>query len=331
LATEILISDLIVLAKKQILYLARRKWAILFASLVSGLMSVSLFLLIEKKYKAEITLINENDSQNKLGSYSSIAELVGVDVGTSTTNSFKGDNILDLLKSRRMIETVLESNYQLNTTFLEAYLMNHSIKYHGKLSPTDSSFKRIRLRDSLYNLVSDRIIKKQISTRKIDKKTDLLKVEFEDIDENYAFSFLNRLVANTQAFYTDYKTKKTKENVDIFQSQLDSVKLLLFKSIDAIAQKQDDALNINKAKAKIPAQQKQIQQQANAALYVELVKNLELSKISLLKEKPFIQIIDVSKQPLQSNKLSWSISFILGFALGLIFISIVFIYQNLQL
>lgn len=329
MGTEILISDLIVLAKKHLLYLIKNIWIILIVSVIGGTIAIGLYFFVEKNYKSEITLINENDSQNKLGSYSSLADLVGIDLEASTTNSFKGDNILDLLRSQRMIETVLRSNYQENTTFIETYLNNHSIKFNRDALFSNSNI-HLRYQDSLYTLVATRIIKKQISTRRIDKKTDLLKVEFVDKDENFSYRFLNKLLLNTQDFYIDYKTKKSQENVTILQAQLDSVKQLLFGNIDAVAKNQDATINLNKNKARTPAQQQQAEQQANAALYVELIKNLEMSKITLLKEKPFIQIIDASKLPLQSNKVSWVLIFLLGFILGLFFSSVVFVYKNSQ-
>lgn len=329
MGTEILISDLIVLAKKQLLYLIKKIWIIFIISFITGFFAIGLHFFVEKNYKSEITLINENDSQNKLGSYSSLADLVGIDLEASTTNSFKGDNILDLLKSKRMIESVLRSKYRGNTTYIEAYLINHSIKYDSLRLYNNSNFE-LRYQDSLYDIVSSRIIKKQISTRRIDKKTDLLKVEFADKDENFTYHFLNKLMLNTHDFYIDYKTKKSQENVTILQAQLDSVKQILYGNIDEIAKNQDATVNLNKAKAKTPAQQQQAEQQANAALYIELIKNLEMSKIALLKEKPFIQIIDSSKLPLLSNKASWVVVFLFGFILGLFFSSVLFVYKNAQ-
>ena len=282
--TEILISDLIVIAKKNFFFLWKKKWMIAFYTILFGIITLLFFKFIPVKFHAEISLINENDNQNKLGTYANLADLVGIDLGNASVNTFEGENLLELFVSRRMVEKVLLSPYQKNQTFFEAYILNHNIKWAVNIYEQNS-----RNKDSLLNEVSNNIIKKQLSSRKIDKKNDLIRIEFDDINEDFAFRFIHKLVESTTNYYIEYKTKKTSDNVNIFQSQVDSVRNRLFYNINEDANTMDKNINIVRAKGKTKIQQNQINQQANTVLYVELLKNLELAKIALLREKPFIQ------------------------------------------
>ena len=51
-------------------------------------------------------------------------------------------------------------------------------------------------------------------------------------------------------------------------------------------------------------------------MYGEVVKNLEISKFTLLNNKPLINIIDKPKLPLKLNRQSIIFSFILSSILG---------------
>jgi len=66
----------------------------------------------------------------------------------------------------------------------------------------------------------------------------------------------------------------------------------------------------------------------------ELNKNLELSKLSLNKEKPLIQILDSTPYPLEIIKLSPIKGAIIGFIVfifsALIILSIIKVYKNIM-
>ena len=52
------------------------------------------------------------------------------------------------------------------------------------------------------------------------------------------------------------------------------------------------------------------------AMYIELVKNLEVSKLALLNKTPIINIIDKPILPLDSEKISKKLAGLLAFLLG---------------
>ena len=63
---------------------------------------------------------------------------------------------------------------------------------------------------------------------------------------------------------------------------------------------------------RVPSKRKEIDVQANQAILTELVKNLELSKMSLRKETPLIQVIDRPTYPLEVKQVGKLQSFLVG-------------------
>jgi uncharacterized protein involved in exopolysaccharide biosynthesis len=70
---------------------------------------------------------------------------------------------------------------------------------------------------------------------------------------------------------------------------------------------------------KTPGTRRQVDVQANTAILTQLVAQLELSKVSLRKETPLVQIIDHPILPLEKEKLGRLKSLVLGgFLAGLL-------------
>jgi uncharacterized protein involved in exopolysaccharide biosynthesis len=67
---------------------------------------------------------------------------------------------------------------------------------------------------------------------------------------------------------------------------------------------------------RVPSQKRQVDVQSSSAIYGEIVKNLELGKISLRQETPLIQVIDQPVLPLPVKKVTKIAGFVLGFILG---------------
>jgi hypothetical protein len=148
------------------------------------------------------------------------------------------------------------------------------------------------------------IIKNLLSVAKIDKKLSILKVTVNSENELFSKAFTEVLVSVVSNFYVETKTKKSAANVAILQHQTDSVRNQLNRAISGVAQSSDAIPNLNAARQVLRSsgQQRQIDVQANTAILTELVKNLELSKLSLRKETPLIQVIDRPVLPLKVER-----------------------------
>ena len=170
-----------------------------------------------------------------------------------------------------------------------------------------------------------------LSVIKPDKKLSIIEVNVFSKDELFAKEFANSIVSNVNSFYIQTKTKKLLQNVEILQKQADSLKSVLNGSITGVAAAADASPNANPLMSvlKVPSQRKQVDVQASTAIYAEVVKNLELSKIQLQKETPLIQAIDKPVLPLIVNKVSKIKAAAVGLILGFFLSSCWVIYKKL--
>ena len=124
------------------------------------------------------------------------------------------------------------------------------------------------------------------------------------IDELLAKSFNENLVSIVNDFYNKTKTQKTGENLKILERQADSVKKS-FRQVYIFSQKNQSIPNPNPLTkvSLVPYQKALIDVQANGAIYQEIVKQLELAKVSHRNKTPLIQIIDKPIVPLENSRL----------------------------
>jgi uncharacterized protein involved in exopolysaccharide biosynthesis len=325
---EISLKELIVKIKDWYHFLLSKWKTILIAGIIGGVLGLTYSIFKKPVYTAETTFVlEEGESGGGLGQYAGLASMVGIDLGGGGGGIFKGDNILELYKSRRMIQETLlaidtfdNKRQLLIERYIEFNELRESWKNKSNLKNINfySSQKFSRTQDSIIGKLVEIINENILEVTKPDKKLSIISVKVNSRDELFAKSFTGNIVDKVNNFYIDTKTKKSAENLDILQNQADSVRRVLNASISGVAAAVDANLNLNSAfqTLRVPSQKKQVDVQASGAVYQEIVKNLEMAKISFRNDKPLIQVIDEPVFPLKNDKLGKAKGIILG---GIIF------------
>jgi uncharacterized protein involved in exopolysaccharide biosynthesis len=147
-----------------------------------------------------------------------------------------------------------------------------------------------------------------------DKKVTIISLTVKTESELFSKLFCEQLLKETSDFYIETKSKKSRLNVDILQHQADSIRAELNSAITDVAVASDNVYNLNPAfnVKSSPTRRKQIDVQANTAILTQLVAQLELSKVSLRKETPLVQLIDRPILPLEKEKVGRLKSLIIG-------------------
>ena len=327
-ADEISVKDVIIKFRSYINYL-KSKWVIIFIITFLGGLAGLLYSILQKpNYIAVCTFVIEESSKGgALSQYAGLASLAGINMGNDGGGIFEGDNIIELYKSRLMIEQTLLSTATFNNKkelLIERYIDYNKLRKKWiekdnidiKFDSIASNFNRTQ--DSLMTDIVEAINRKILNVSKPDKKLNIVNVEVTAGDELFAKEFTNKLVENVNTFYINTKTKKTAQNLRVLQKQVDSVKNVLNSSISGVASAIDAAPNANPSllALRVPSQKKQVDVQASTAIYGELVKNLELEKISLRQETPLLQVIDKPVLPLMINRVSKIKGILAGLFLG---------------
>lgn len=291
------------------------KWRVLIVALVLGSIGGALVSILKKPvFHAETSFVLEENDGAGISQMSGLASLVGVNLGSlgSTSGLFQGDNIMELYRSDRMIGETLLSPFSEDLLLIDRFVAFEELdqKWASKVDFTNLDFSIARdqfsvTQDSVVQEISKLIRERQLSVAKPDRKLSIIQVTISSKDEAFAKVFNETLVEKVNGFYFDTKTKKTGENLEILQTQADSVRAILDQSIGAFASAQDQIPNANPilSSATVESRKRQIDVQATAAVYQEIVKNLEIAKVNHRNNSPLIQIIDSPRFPLKRSEI----------------------------
>ncbi|WP_048903610.1 lipopolysaccharide biosynthesis protein [Pedobacter sp. V48] len=315
---EMSLKEVILISLKWFRYLVSKWKIILLFGLLGGIIGFICSLYNKPVYISSSTFVLEESNGNGggLGQYAGIASMVGIDLGGGGGGIFEGDNLPELYKSRSMILKTLLTTVNVGVKkellidrYIKAYNLRQRWDAVDKLKGITFQLKNgdlfNREQDSIINAIVNDINKSSLSVTKPDKKLSIIKVQVRSIDELFAKQFNDQIVKNVNDFYVQTKTKKSQQNISILQHQADSIRNSLNHAISGVALATDVNPNVNPSRQilRVPSQRRQIDVQANSAILQELVKNLEISKVSLRKETPLIQIIDEPIFPLEKERL----------------------------
>lgn len=323
---EVSLKDLFLKLRDFYRLLLSRWLTILVLILIGGILGFSYAYFKKPIYIATTTFVLEDsESSGGFGQYAGIASIAGIDLGGGSGGIFQGENILELYKSRTMIEKALFAEVDNNGSkqlLIDRYLDFTGLrkKWSKKSEFRNVQFRNIefprnaakskphsRLQDSLLRIVVDEINKNNLSVVKPDKKLSIIKATVKAKDEFFAKAFNEQIVQKVNDFYVQTKTKKSLANVRILQHKVDSLKTNMNVAIYDAAAILDATPNLNPTKQlqrTAPMQRAQFTAEANKAMLADVIRNLELAKISLLKEAPLIQIIDSPILPLEEETVN---------------------------
>jgi uncharacterized protein involved in exopolysaccharide biosynthesis len=290
-------------------------------------------------YKATSTFIVEDKSGSRGGGLSGLASQFGIDVGGLTGGGaglFDGDNILEILKSRAIIEKVLltkiqEDIPQKNTTLAEFYLSFSALG--NKLNSKDISIKSLNFSSidekSEHSLIQDSVLyliykelDKGIIVEKKNKKSTIITLEASSTNPIFAKIFSENLLKKTSDMYIDIKTGNLSRSIERIQRKADSLE----SSLTGIYKKSfeidntlkllnaNTGIKLNTSSSEAATRDKTV----SNTLYGEVVKNLETLKLSLINQTPVIQVIDGAKYPLFDQRTPARYFLLIGFAVGFV-------------
>jgi hypothetical protein len=322
---EISLSDLINKIRELLRYLLSKWLVVIIFSLIGAVLGYTYAYFKKAQYRAVTTFVLEDPGSGGggLGSLSGLASIAGFDLGGNGGGVFQGDNIIELYKSRTMIEKTLLTEIDYNgkkQLLIDRFIDFNRLRESWAKVPAlkDIKFEPTvtftRLQDSILGTVVNDINRNYLTVDKLDKKLNIIRTEVKARDEFFAKAFNDQIVKNVSDFYVQTKTKKSKKNLNILQHQTDSVRAVMNGAIFSAASNLDATPNLNPTRQSLraPAQKAQYNAETNKLILGELIKNLELSKMSLQQETPLLQPIDKPVFPLEIETLGKPKGIVLG-------------------
>ena len=321
---EIQLKDILIKLSEYKAYLLKKKFAITIFSFLFFLIGVLVAVNSDKKYKAELTFVVEDPKAGGgLGAMSGIASQFGFDIGGASSTTFSESNILELLKSRGVVVSTLLQNAKVNSKndlLIEHYLELNDIKedwsedpdfdavnYHNKLTYIHDSISG----DIWRNIVEDKLVVKMQSD-----EANIISLSYFSVNEEFAKQFVEVLIDQMSKMYVVHQTAQAENTLDFLQDRADSVFSELELAEEEFAKIKDINQRIIKASGRLKELQFMRRVEVLNTMYLEIVKNLELSKLTLLNQTPIITIIDKPILPLEEENKSKVFLVVLGAFLG---------------
>ena len=332
-------SELKVVLLRFLNYFISQYKIILYITLITSALGLLYGKLQPSTFKATATFIVEDKSGKGGGGLSGLASQFGIDVGGLTGGGaglFDGDNILEIIKSRAIIEKVLltkmeEPSSSKGQTIADYYIKienlgtkferkNINVKSLNFASLTEGS-KHSVVQDSVLYVLYNRIYK-DLNVEKKSKTSTIITLEVVSGDQMFSKIFTEELLKQTSDLYIDIKTGNLSRSIDRIQQKADSLQ----NSLRGIYQKSfqaenatklynvNSSLRINTSQTEIATRDKTV----SSTLYAEVVKNLETLKLSLINQTPVIQVLDSPKFPLFDQRTPILYFLLIGLASGIV-------------
>ena len=292
--------------------------------------SILLVSTQDSEFEAELSFVVEDTHKTpSLSSMSGLASTFGFDVFGASNSTFSQKNIMELLKTRGVVSKALLQSAKISGK--GDLLIHHYISIYDLALDWDINLKELSfngdltlLHDSIITMIWERITENELSVEIKNDETDIIYLSFICSNANFAKFFSESLIVEMSRMYIAYQTKQSTNTINFLQNRADSVFLVLESTEEEYARVKDINQRIIKASGRLKELQLMRNVEVLNTMYLELVKNLEVSKLTLLNKTPIIQVIDKPVLPLEDTKMSILLVSIISFLLAL-FISVPYI------
>jgi uncharacterized protein involved in exopolysaccharide biosynthesis len=326
---------------------------IILTGLIFAVLGLGYSFLKKPVYLARVNFVIEENKQNAGGLFSALAGQVGMDLSSLSGMSgiLAGDNVLELLKSPTLLKKVLLTPYPGDSTNSLAFKYAETygkLEQYNKLvggeflknsppniggAPTAAKqqergvvYKTTRVQDSLLTAISTRIIEKELSVYKPDRKLSVFRLDLTTRDELLSQTIATRLLDQAASLYIETKTRRLKLNVDRLQKKADSIAALLNYRTEASVSKDIINQNPSYVSTEVDVEISNREKGMLSIIYGDVNKSLDITRTALIQETPTIEIIDSPDLPLKKTEVKWYVASVLGLLIGLLLSVISFLW-----
>jgi uncharacterized protein involved in exopolysaccharide biosynthesis len=314
---EYTIADLTRQIGNYLRYVRKKFWVLILAGIIGISLGLVYYFLIQKpKFTGAASFVLQEKSSSSLGSFAGLASQLGLDIsGAGSGNSlFAGENILEILTSQHIIYKALLTNVNGDTgngpklidRFLEVNKMKE--RWADKKALAGINYFNVSSADSLTPLQDSVMqivykgVTKSLSVEKSGKKTTIVLVGFTSTDTMFARRMPQLVISEAAIFYINVKTTLIRKNVEKLERRADSLLLVLngrsYNAADLRILDANPAMRTIRVPEEIAVRDRAVA----GTLYGEVVKNLEIARMTLVQETPLIQILDVPGKSLTNFK-----------------------------
>jgi hypothetical protein len=315
---EISLKEIIIKIKDWSGYLLSNWLIVLIAAMIGGGLGLLYTSIKKEKYIAELSFIMDSQKPSSMGIYAGVASQLGIGGSDRSSESFfSGTNFTSLMKSRTMMQRLFLTPVRIGAkevTLIEYYIKVKKLREKwGEENPNlvkvefpvnSDPNKFTLVQNSLISNLHAEVIADVLFIGPRSKKETTMVIRVTSDDELFSMTFAELVATEVSEFYISTKTDKTQRNLTILRQQADSVRREFNAAIQGVSASLDANPNPNRSRASlaVPSRQREIDAQVNQTMLMELIKNIEMTKMTLNEETPLFQIIDHPVLPLPVNR-----------------------------
>ncbi len=278
---------------------------------------------IPKTYTVSATLAPETVSKSGGGSLSSLAAMAGINLSSSTTaDAFYPELYPQIVSSNPFIvglfSVPVEFEYKKETvqtdlyTYLKEYTSapwwNAILKLPGKAIGAVMGIFREKeekvegyanINPQALTLEQEKLAKglRESISITVDKKTSLISISVVTQNADVAYTLANEVISSLQNFVTEYRTQKSRKDLEYYQSIYDDAKQDYYAAQQKYARYVDANQGVTRQSVMIEQQRLQNESDLAFQLYNSCAQQLESAKVMVQKETPVFAEMDPPTRP----------------------------------
>jgi hypothetical protein len=325
-----------------------KQWKWIVSALVIGAASGFLYDFINDEpnyYTAKITFNLDSGSSPSGGGggLSDLASAFGIGGGATTGSGlFSGENFYELLKTHALYNRALLTKVKVkgvDKIFAQYYLEKSGVledeleddEELKKLKFVSTDTKKMSLKErkglnTIYEYLSPVTYIGQDN-----KRSTFNTLSVTTRNDTLSSLWANLYLETVKKIYTETKTKKTRELVDLVKSRTDSLKTELYISQGKLARFADQNQQIIVQQGLVQQQRLSMSSSQLQGLYFEAERQLDNLRFSIAKESPLLTRIDENELPISPNLRPAAKGAKIGAVIGLIIsLLVIFIRKTYQ-
>jgi uncharacterized protein involved in exopolysaccharide biosynthesis len=319
------------------------KWFIMLTGLLFAIITAVIVFNKPNEYTSAASVMPEMESSSAggLSKFAGLASLAGLDLSSmSSSDAIRPDLYPSVINNTSFFLYLLEQDVKTTDrnkeNFLDFYIRTYELE-EDTISTGKKGFIS-SLRESLG--IASKVVVNQDSTNDfiylpkykgeiidalkekivadMDKKTGIISVSVELPDPVTAAYVAKISMDYLTAFVTDYRTEKSRQDLDFLAQQLGRAKGKYYTTQSKKAQYSDQfqSATIRLQAADIQRERIEADYRVSSSFYTELMKQYESAKMDLQKQTPVFKTLEQSIIPYEKSGPSRSITLVIFGIMG---------------
>lgn len=301
--------------------LKEKKKSLLRCAFLTAIVAIIVAFSIPRIYKSSVTLAPELSTSSSLSGFSSLADMVGLNLNlASGSDAIYPEIYPDLIRSNDFVVSLFDTKVEsldgtINTTYYD-YIKNCQAKpwWTYPIGWIGSIFKLFKSDDEgvgkdggpdpfMLTKEQNDVVQAMLANIQcsVDKKTNVITIVVTAQDRLIAASMTEVVRKQLQVFITNYRTNKARTDMEYIQKLCDEAFSEYVTSCKKFASFSDDHQNITLPSYRIKREELENEMTLRFSTYRQLSEQLQVTKAKLLERTPAFTIVQMASVPIKHS------------------------------